>query len=116
MDIIRFGDLVYADYNDRSVIIMKVTRNTCINTLIRLHIWRPRGVYSTSSDDLLVFMVTDSNTKSKVVRYSCSTENQTIQYDNRRKPLYSFSGSSDFQYLCVKTKILIFDIPNYFDI
>lgn len=41
-------------------------------------------------------MVNDSNTQSKVLRYSCYTEKQTIQYDDRGKPLYSSSGRSDF--------------------
>lgn len=39
----RLNDLVYADFHDRSLNIVKLTGNTCINTLIRLQEWRPRG-------------------------------------------------------------------------
>lgn len=67
--VIRFDVLVYVDYYDRSLNIVKVNRS--INTLIRLQGWRP---CSTPSDGLLFFMADDSNTQLKVVRYSCATK------------------------------------------
>ncbi|XP_078342041.1 uncharacterized protein LOC111107657 [Crassostrea virginica] len=82
------GDLVYADWDDRSI---NLVSGTQIQTLITLRGWRPLHLCSMASGNLLVIMTSDDG-QTKVVRYSGSTKKQTIQWDNQDKSLYSSGG------------------------
>ncbi|XP_062572287.1 uncharacterized protein LOC134234249 isoform X2 [Saccostrea cucullata] len=91
------GDLLYSYWETRTV--NKV--NNAQTEVIRLQGWRPLHLCVTSSGDLLVTMYSDDGdddkTQSKVVRYSGSTETQTIQFDEEGKPLYS--GNTEYKFI-----------------
>ncbi|XP_062609255.1 uncharacterized protein LOC134271002, partial [Saccostrea cucullata] len=88
----KIMDLVYTDYHDRTVNIVKNEE------VIKLQNWGPDGICSTSSGDLMVIMISDDNKllQTKVVRYSGSTEKQTIQFDDQSKPLYSIGDHNTY--------------------
>ncbi|XP_034306452.2 tripartite motif-containing protein 2-like [Magallana gigas] len=90
------GNLLYSDSTTRTVNKVKSGQT---EELIRLQGWKPFNLCVTSTGDLLVTMYShysEDKTQSKVVRYSGSTEKQTIQFDNEGKPLYSENGSIKF--------------------
>ena len=88
------GDLAYADSRDRSI---NPVNGTQIQTPIIVQGSKPHNLCSTSSGDFLVIITNDDLTQTKVVRYSGSTEKQSIQWDNRGNPLYTSGG--DMKYL-----------------
>ncbi|XP_055998958.1 tripartite motif-containing protein 2-like isoform X1 [Ostrea edulis] len=85
------GDLVYSSGTVNKV------KSGQTEEVIRLQDWIPTNLCVTSSGDILVTIYSDDTTQSKVVRYSGSTEKQTIQYDDEGKPLYS--GNSKIKYI-----------------
>jgi hypothetical protein len=88
------GELVYSDGRTKTV--YKAKRGQT-EEVIRLQGWVPKQLCVTSSGDTLVTMYNDDETQSKVVRYSGSTEKQTIQYDDVGQPLYS--GNDKIKYI-----------------
>nr|XP_034315580.1 uncharacterized protein LOC117685353 [Crassostrea gigas] len=88
------GNLLYTD--DESNTVNKIKNGHTVE-LIRLQGWVPNKLCVISTDNLLVTMYDNNKIKSKVVRYSGSTEKQTIQFDAQGKPLYS--GNCNNKYI-----------------
>ncbi|XP_056015630.1 uncharacterized protein LOC125674334 [Ostrea edulis] len=77
--------VVYTE-NDTNTV-SRVAADKTIQTMFTTGEWRPYGITSTASDDLLVCLLKDD--QSKVVRYSgTGTVLQEIQYDSQGQPLY----------------------------
>ncbi|XP_034305169.1 B-box type zinc finger protein ncl-1-like [Magallana gigas] len=76
-------------YSDEAVGRVNKVKNGRTEELIRLQGWMPLNLCVTCTGDLLVTMYNDDETQSKVVRYSGFTEQQTIQFDDNGKPLFS---------------------------
>lgn len=82
--------IVNTDYKDRTV---NKVNDTKIQTLRKLLGWSPLNICSTSSGDLLVVIISDDEKQTKVVRYSGSTDIQSIHYNEKGQPLYSPGGN-----------------------
>ncbi|XP_011448160.3 tripartite motif-containing protein 2 [Magallana gigas] len=89
------GYLVYTDYNERAVNILK---NKKLNRVARLQGWRPRSVCISSTGDFLVVIDSDDYQQVKIVRYSSSDfkEKQCIQSNDNGEPLYSLGDFSKY--------------------
>nr|XP_034318475.1 uncharacterized protein LOC117686809 [Crassostrea gigas] len=88
------GNLLYTLWKIGTVSIVK---NGQTEVLITIQGWMPSQLCVTSTDEILVTMFSDDETQSKVVRYSGSTEKQSIQYDRDGKSLYS--GNASMKYI-----------------
>nr|XP_034305151.1 tripartite motif-containing protein 3-like [Crassostrea gigas] len=88
------GDLLYSDWETKTV---NKVKNGLTKEWIKCQGWKPFNLCVTSTDDLLVAMYSVDHTQSKVVRYSGSTEKQTIQFDDKGHPLYS--GNKKIKYI-----------------
>ncbi|XP_061187145.1 uncharacterized protein LOC133195310 [Saccostrea echinata] len=77
--ITKHGDLFYTDPIAKTINIVKEGKTDTIT----LQNWRPFGVCTTSSGDLLVSMHSEKDERLKVVRYSGSTEKQSIRVQER---------------------------------
>ena len=84
------GDLVYSDYHERSI---NLVSGTQIQTLITLRGWKPLGLCITYFGNLLVIETSDDGKQTKVVCHSHSIEQQSIQWDDQGKNLYTSEGS-----------------------
>ncbi|XP_061192327.1 E3 ubiquitin-protein ligase TRIM71-like [Saccostrea echinata] len=91
MDVTKTGELVCTACEASSVYLVK---NEKLEKLIQLQNWKPHSVCCSSSGDLLVIMESKENSQTKVVRYSGSTEKQTIQFDDEDNLLFSSALNS----------------------
>lgn len=84
--ITKCGDLVYTDYYDRSVNIIKEKQ---VQEVIKLKKWRPLRLCCGSQDDLLIIMISPDFRKTQVERFSGSKKIQSFTLDDNGQHLYS---------------------------
>ena len=82
--------------NPQGIAVIKNVSDTQIRKLFTLQGWIPLSLSGSFSGDLLVIMKNDDGDQTKVVRYSGSTEKQTIQWYYHDMPLYT---AGDIKYL-----------------
>lgn len=93
----REGKLLYADFNDRSINLVKGGK---VKTLIKTE-WYPTAISCNSLGDILVALC-DTNTmlsstdNKKLVRYTGMSITQEIQFDEKKQRLFQ-SGSAALQ-------------------
>lgn len=87
----KSGDLVYTDYKEKTVNIVKDSQ---IQTVVRLpRKWEPISLCMSSTGDLLALLDCDDEEETKVVRYAGSAEVQSIQYNIiDGEPLYPYTA------------------------
>lgn len=93
--VLRNGVLAYTDYHDRSINFVK-NDEVYDHASIKLQGWKPRYLCRTYYGDFLVIMTSDDKKQTKIMRYIDSTENQSIQWDDQGRPLYSSSVTTKF--------------------
>lgn len=64
-------------------------KNNSEVAILELSNWRPRGLCHTVDGNLLISMRSLDRTRSRVVRYSGTTETQVIENDSQGNPLFS---------------------------
>ncbi|XP_062588259.1 uncharacterized protein LOC134249920 [Saccostrea cucullata] len=86
------NDLFYTDSTTRTVNVVRNNGKT--EELIQLQDWVPQNLCATFSGDILVTMYSVNTTQCKLVRYSGSSEKQTVQFDDQGNPLYSVNSAN----------------------
>jgi hypothetical protein len=82
----RQEELVYSDYNNRTVNIVRHGRTETLITTPRG--WWPGKLCCTKSGDILVCMYTTDKSENKIPRYQGHTVTQEIDRDEDGKPIY----------------------------
>ncbi|XP_062600631.1 uncharacterized protein LOC134262272 [Saccostrea cucullata] len=82
----RQGELIYSDYNNRTVTIVRDGRKETLITTPRG--WHPSGLCCTRSGDILISMTTTGDRYHKIVRYQGQRVTQEIDKDEHGDPIY----------------------------
>lgn len=78
-------ELVYTDYEDCSVNIMKKSHT---HAVIRLQGWKPRAVCFTMDGDMLVSMCSEDEKRARVMKYRNTQAIQEYYHDPKGRPLF----------------------------
>lgn len=91
-------DVVFIDAKNRRSLNLCHIKNKQVEEVIKFETWLPVNVCSTSSGDLYIIMMSSYDLKqTKVVRYADFKEKQSIQFNDKGQPLYSYEPN---KFLC----------------
>lgn len=118
-DVTDSGELIYVDWQERSV--CRLQNNGTMEEILKLRGWKPWGVCCSRSGDILVAMRSDDTKQARVVGFRGKNKTKEYKLDQKGHPLYgspAFIAEGRNQDVCVSdahyNRITVIDVTGTF--